>query len=160
MPLRRLAAGAAVAARVGLAGAAPHAADGSRSRCGEKTGGATTVFANGRNAFSFPAANLSDDERTRFVIGNSFFRRNWVQAPASTQARDGLGPHFIARSCGGCHVQDGRGAAARRLRDGVERRASRSALLMRLSVPGRAAARRPSPSRSTATSSTTRRCKA
>ena len=56
-----------------------------------------------------PAANLPDDERTRFVIGNSFFRRNWVEAPASTKARDGLGPHFIARSCGGCHVQDGRG---------------------------------------------------
>src|SRR5690606_24316752 len=75
---------------------------------GERVGGDTTVFATGRNAFSFPAANLSDEERTRFVIGNSFFRRNWVQAPSSTQARDGLGPHFIARSCGGCHVQDGR----------------------------------------------------
>ncbi|MET1115556.1 MAG: di-heme oxidoredictase family protein, partial [Comamonas sp.] len=57
-------------------------------------GGNTTVFATGRNAFSFPAANLSDAERTRFVIGNSFFKRNWVQAPASTTARDGLGPHF------------------------------------------------------------------
>ena len=78
---------------------------------GEKTGGDTTVYATGRNAFSFPAANLPDDERTRFVIGNSFFRRNWVEAPASTKARDGLGPHFIARSCGGCHVQDGRGAS-------------------------------------------------
>ncbi len=75
----------------------------------EKTGGDTTVFATGRNAFSFPLANLPDVERTRFVIGNSFFRRNWVQAPASTTARDGLGPHFIARSCGGCHAQDGRG---------------------------------------------------
>src|SRR3954453_16585803 len=62
---------------------------------GEKTGGETTVFATGRNAFSFPAANLPDDERTRFVISNSFFRRNWVEAPASTKARDGLGPHFI-----------------------------------------------------------------
>ena len=76
---------------------------------GEKTGGDTTVYATGRNAFSFPAANLEDAERTRFVIGNSFFKRNWVEAPASTKARDGLGPHFIARSCGGCHVQDGRG---------------------------------------------------
>ena len=37
---------------------------------GEKPGGDTTVFATGRNAFSFPAANLSDEERTRFVIGN------------------------------------------------------------------------------------------
>jgi len=34
----------------------------------EQTGGATTVAATGRNAFSFAAANLSDDERTRFVF--------------------------------------------------------------------------------------------
>jgi CxxC motif-containing protein (DUF1111 family) len=75
---------------------------------GELTGGATTVYTNGRNAFSFPFATLSDEERTRFAIGNSFFKRNWVQSPASTTARDGLGPHFIARSCGGCHAMDGR----------------------------------------------------
>jgi CxxC motif-containing protein (DUF1111 family) len=97
---------------------------------GERTAGDVTVFADGRNAFSFPAANLSDEERTRFAIGNSFFRRNWVEAPASTTARDGLGPHFIARSCGGCHVQDGRGAPPER---GNEQPV---ALLMRLSVPG------------------------
>ena len=100
----------------------------------EYSGGAATVFANGRTAFSFPAANLTDAERTRFVIGNSFFRRNWVQAPASTKARDGLGPHFIARSCGGCHVQDGRGAPPR-IVDGINGEEP-VALLMRLSVPG------------------------
>ena len=43
---------------------------------GEKVGGDTTVFATGRNAFSFPAANLSDAERNllsqifRFIAGN------------------------------------------------------------------------------------------
>jgi len=98
----------------------------------ERTGGATTVYATGRNAFSFPLANLSDAERTRFAIGNSFFRRNWVEAPASTTARDGLGPHFIARSCGGCHVQDGRGAPP-------DEGEAPVALLIRLSVPGRGA---------------------
>lgn len=106
---------------------------------GEKAGGETTVFATGRNAFSFPAANLTDEERTRFVIGNSFFRRNWVEAPASTKVRDGLGPHFIARSCGGCHVQDGRGeppAIFNRLGDTED---PTVALLIRLSVPGRGA---------------------
>ncbi|OYY95038.1 MAG: thiol oxidoreductase [Hydrogenophilales bacterium 28-61-23] len=96
---------------------------------GEKTGGDATVYATGRNAFSFPAANLTDAERTRFFIGNSFFKRNWVQAPASTQLRDGLGPHFIARSCGGCHVQDGRGAPPVNNEQPV-------GLLLRLSVPG------------------------
>ncbi len=96
---------------------------------GEKVGGDATVFATGRNAFSFPAANLTDAEQTRFVIGNSFFKRNWVQAPASTKARDGLGPHFIARSCGGCHVNDGRGAPPHDEEQAV-------GLLMRLSLPG------------------------
>ena len=100
---------------------------------GELPGGATTVHVDGRNAFSLPAANLSDAERSRFVIGNSFFRRNWVEAPASTRARDGLGPHFIARSCGGCHVQDGRGAPPD-FRRGLHE--PPVALLMRLSVPG------------------------
>jgi CxxC motif-containing protein (DUF1111 family) len=98
---------------------------------GEKPGGQTTVYANGRNAFSFPAANLTDEERTRFAIGNSFFRRNWVEAPSSTKARDGLGPHFIARSCGGCHVQDGRGAPP-----DVTKGEQPVGLLLRLSVPG------------------------
>ncbi len=99
----------------------------------EKVGGEGTVFATGRNAFSFPLANLQDDEGGRFAIGNSFFRRNWVEAPASTTARDGLGPHFIARSCGGCHVQDGRGAPPDFKRGLMEQPV---ALLMRLSVPG------------------------
>lgn len=98
-----------------------------------RTAGDVTVFADGRNAFSFPAANLPDDERTRFAIGNSFFKRNWVQAPASTTARDGLGPHFIARSCGGCHVQDGRGRPPEILdRLSTEQPVD---LLFRLSIP-------------------------
>lgn len=99
-----------------------------------RTAGDATVFADGRNAFSFPAANLPDEERTRFAIGNSFFRRNWVQAPASTTARDGLGPHFIARSCGGCHVQDGRGKPPEILnRLNTEQPVD---LLFRISIPG------------------------
>ena len=108
----------------------------------EKTGGDTTVFATGRNAFSFPLANLPDAERTRFAIGNSFFRRNWVQSPASTTARDGLGPHFIARSCGGCHVQDGRGAPPDFSRGLKEQPVG---LLMRLSIPGKTAEGAPLP---------------
>jgi CxxC motif-containing protein (DUF1111 family) len=97
----------------------------------EKPGGETTVFATGKNAFSFPAANLTDEERTRFAIGNSFFKRNWVEAPASTKKRDGLGPHFITRSCGGCHVLDGRSAPPDAAKDEQP-----IGLLMRLSVPG------------------------
>ncbi len=100
---------------------------------GELTAGEATAFATGRNAFSMPLPTLDDAERARFAVGNSFFRRNWVEAPASTTARDGLGPHFIARSCGGCHVQDGRGAPPE-VRQG--RHEQPVALLMRLSIPG------------------------
>jgi len=122
---------------LGLLAAASHTPSAPDSDpLGEKTGGNTTVYATGRNAFSFPAANLEDAERTRFAIGNSFFRRNWVQAPASTKARDGLGPHFIARSCGGCHVQDGRGAPPEITNRLGETTDPTVALLIRLSIPG------------------------
>jgi CxxC motif-containing protein (DUF1111 family) len=117
-----------------LVGARVTSADGRAPADDELVGGETTVHATGRNAFSFPAANLSDAERTRFAIGNSFFRRNWVQAPASTRARDGLGPHFIARSCGGCHLQDGRGRPPEVLADGKHEQPVE--LLFRLSIPG------------------------
>jgi CxxC motif-containing protein (DUF1111 family) len=100
----------------------------------ELSGGATTVFDASRNAFSFPAANLASERQTEFFVGNSFFKKNWVEAPASTSARDGLGPHFIARSCGGCHLLDGRGAPPL-ARDGVNAEQP-VGLLLRLSIPG------------------------
>ena len=63
-------------------------------------GGATTQKDTlGRNAFSLPAANLSFEERADFFVGNGFFKRAWVAAPSSTQAADGLGPLYNARSC-------------------------------------------------------------
>ncbi len=100
---------------------------------GELTAAEATAFATGRNAFSMPLPTLDDADNARFAVGNSFFRRNWVEAPASTTARDGLGPHFIARSCAGCHVQDGRGAPPD-FRKGLSE--PPVALLMRLSIPG------------------------
>ena len=124
---------ASLACGVVLFGGMSSQADQPPDQLGERTGGETTVYANGQNAFSFPLANLSDPERTRFSIGNSFFRRNWVEAPSSTQARDGLGPHFIARSCGGCHAQGGRGAPPDAGKGVAEQPI---ALLIRLSVPG------------------------
>ena len=47
-------------------------------------GGDTSTTDHGRNAFSSPAANLDPDRQTPFFIGNSFFKKNWVAAPAST----------------------------------------------------------------------------
>ncbi len=115
----------------GLLGALPPAHAAERLPGGE----VATIDDHGRNAFSLPAPGLTDAQKTTFVIGNSFFKKAWVGAPASTTARDGLGPHFIARSCGACHTLDGRGAPPAEA-DG--RNAEQPmALLMRLSVPGR-----------------------
>ncbi len=41
------------------------------------------------------------------AIGKTLFERNWIPAPASTKADDGLGPLFNARSCAGCHAAAG-----------------------------------------------------
>jgi CxxC motif-containing protein (DUF1111 family) len=93
-------------------------------------GGATTQREpDGRNAFSLPAANLSFEERADFFVGNGFFKRNWVVAPSSTQAADGLGPLYNARSCQGCHRKDGRGHPPAGPGD------SAVSMFLRLSVP-------------------------
>ncbi len=74
----------------------------------ERLGGDTTIDTTNRNSFGLAAANLNSAERLTFEIGDSFFSRNWVTAPASTEARDGLGPTFNAQSCSSCHTLDGR----------------------------------------------------
>jgi CxxC motif-containing protein (DUF1111 family) len=38
-----------------------------------------------------------------FAMGANLFKTNWVAAPTSTQAVDGLGPIYNARSCNACH---------------------------------------------------------
>ena len=96
----------------------------------EHLGGDTTAFTSTRNAFGLPARNLQGDERRTFAVGNSFFRQNWVTAPASTTGRDGLGPTFNALSCSSCHTLDGRGKPPDGPND-PER-----GLLLRLSIPG------------------------
>lgn len=72
-------------------------------------GTATNTFLFGSNAFKRPVEGISDEHETAFFSGNSFFNSAWVEAPSSTEARDGLGPLFNARSCSGCHFADGRG---------------------------------------------------
>lgn len=92
-------------------------------------GGDTTREVGGANAFGFPAPTLTNEERRRFEIGDSFFTQNWVTAPASTDARDGLGPLFNAQACSSCHLRDGRGVPA-------ATGAGQLGLLLRLSIPG------------------------
>lgn len=98
------------------------------------SGGEGTTEADDRNAFDNSARNLSNEQRRKFEVGDSFFTQNWVTAPASTDQRDGLGPLFNAQACSSCHLHDGRGDA-----DGPE-----PGLLFRLSVPdGGSAAHEP-----------------
>lgn len=61
-------------------------------------------------AFSYEINGLSSEQALLFYVGNSFFNQNWVEAPSSTTARDGLGPLYNAQSCATCHFRDGRGA--------------------------------------------------
>ena len=70
-------------------------------------GGETTAFSVGTNAFELSARNLPNDIRRIFEVGDSFFNQNWVTAPASTEARDGLGTTHNALSCSSCHSHDG-----------------------------------------------------
>ena len=93
-------------------------------------GGDTTIVTTNRNSFALAAANLNNQERRIFEVGDSFFTQNWVTAPASTEARDGLGPTFNAQSCSSCHTLDGR-AQPPADNDDPER-----GLLFRLSIPG------------------------
>ncbi len=91
-------------------------------------GGGVTARAVTVNAFGLPAPDLSRDERRVFELGDSFFTQPWVQAPSSTEARDGLGPLFNANACAACHVRDGRAAPP------VEDEVAQPGLLLRLSV--------------------------
>lgn len=96
----------------------------------ELSGGETTVFDSGRNAFTLPARNLHAERRNDFFTGNALFNRNWVTAPASTTGLDGLGPTFNAASCSSCHAKDGRGQPPTTPGQPFV------GLLLRLSVPG------------------------
>lgn len=94
--------------------------------------GATTVRPRtNTDAFSQSSANLSLEQEMHFKIGNGFFKRLWVSAPASTQASDGLGPLFNARSCQRCHLKDGRGHPPESNSDPA------ISMFLRLSIPPR-----------------------
>ena len=93
-------------------------------------GGAATVPSRGTaDAFSQPSATMDFAKELDFRVGNGLFRKNWVAAPASTLASDGLGPLYNSRSCQDCHLKDGRGHPP-------ETGDSSSSMLLALSIPG------------------------
>ena len=83
------------------------------------------------NAFSHPSANLKGKGKQDFFVGNGLFKKVWVSSPSSTQASDGLGPLFNARSCQRCHLKDGRGHPPSGPNDQA------TSMFLRLSVPPR-----------------------
>ena len=101
-------------------------------------GGQATIVNTTPNAFGQPIPGLEREQELMFFVGNSFFNQNWVTAPASTTARDGLGPFFNARSCAGCHFKDGRGKPPVEVGEV-------SGLLIRLGMPGKDAHGAPLP---------------
>ncbi len=96
----------------------------------EYSGGTGTIFSTSENAFALSMPGLGSMDELEFATGNSFFNQNWVSAPASTTARDGLGPLLNARSCSGCHFKDGRGRAP------IAAGEVATGFLLRLSIPG------------------------
>jgi CxxC motif-containing protein (DUF1111 family) len=99
----------------------------------QKPGGGATSRGSSTtaNAFSLSSGNLSFRKELDFKIGNSIFRKNWVSAPASTDASDGLGPLFNSRGCQDCHLKDGRGHPPL----SAEIPDNSGSMLVRLSVP-------------------------
>jgi CxxC motif-containing protein (DUF1111 family) len=101
----------------------------------DKPGGGATSKASvdNANAFSASSGNMDFKRELDFKIGNAMFRKNWVSAPASTDASDGLGPLFNSRACQNCHLKDGRGHPP--LTKGIPD--DSHSMLMRLSVPAK-----------------------
>ena len=93
-------------------------------------GGAGSVGYTPFVSFAAPAANLPESQRPRFHAGKALANQPWIKAPTATDARDGLGPLYNARSCLGCHVIGGRGPVPE---DGER---AIFAAILRLSVPG------------------------
>lgn len=60
-----------------------------------------------KKLFSHRVKGLNDEELDQFILGKSFFRIPWVEAPSATTARDGLGPLFNANTCISCHPNNG-----------------------------------------------------
>ena len=112
------------------------ATDFSKTEEGEdKPGGGATSKASvtNANAFSASSGNMDFKRELDFKIGNAIFRKNWVSAPASTDASDGLGPLFNSRACQNCHLKDGRGHPP--FTKGIPD--DSHSMLMRLSVPAK-----------------------
>ncbi len=78
-----------------------------------------------------PAASLPRDARPNFHAGKALAHQPWVTGPTITDARDGLGPLYNARTCLACHINGGRGPLPERAEQPL------FAGVLRLSIPGK-----------------------
>ena len=85
------------------------------------------------DAFVFQTPNSPKRHQRPFSFGNRLFNTNWVEAPGSVKAFDGLGPMFNRVSCSGCHTKDGRG------RPPENNQGPMDSMLFRISIPGNTA---------------------
>jgi CxxC motif-containing protein (DUF1111 family) len=77
-----------------------------------------------------PVLSTDDIGRMEYTLGQSIFERIWISAPSSTEAADGLGPLFNARSCVACHPGGARPKAL------VDAQGTVPSLLLRLGRAG------------------------
>lgn len=84
---------------------------------------------NTKKSFSKSYYNLNNEEIDTFMLGKSFFRIPWVEAPSATTARDGLGPLFDANTCTSCHPNNSQGSVYNK-----NGKVSRT-MVIRLSIP-------------------------
>lgn len=71
--------------------------------------GNASISASPFASFDKPVANLPTAQKPDFYAGRALAAQPWVKAPTITDARDGLGPLFNARSCLACHKKGGKG---------------------------------------------------
>lgn len=95
----------------------------------QRSGGDATTLNRSAGTFETPAPNLSDEERTHHLVGDTAFGALFQPPPATVNA--GLGPQFNHDSCASCHVRNGRGTPT------ADATAEGSMLLVRVSQPGR-----------------------
>ncbi|MEH6449652.1 MAG: di-heme oxidoredictase family protein [Oleispira sp.] len=95
-----------------------------------KPGGETSVSDMPFPSFQRPSANLDTALKPNFHAGKALANQPWVKAPTITDARDGLGPIYNARTCLSCHVKGGKGSIP------IDNKLALSSTLVRLSKPG------------------------
>jgi CxxC motif-containing protein (DUF1111 family) len=93
-------------------------------------GGSATLAIENENAYARALPTMQPEDLRKFTFGNRLFNTNWVTAPASLDAFDGLGPVFNRVSCSACHTRDGRGRPPEADGQPLE------SMLIRLSLPG------------------------